>query len=84
VASAAERRRQDPADLGGNGGVDASLRLPYDEHAVEQLQTLPDEDAEIDEPLVLDTSPASGRDFPFEGGGHDVTLPGGQRDRQRP
>jgi hypothetical protein len=80
MPSIAERRVQALADDSGNGGMGAALALLQDE----QLQAPALEDAEIDEPLVLDASPAPGRRFVLERRGHGATLPPVRRDRQRP
>ena len=74
-----ERRRHDVADLGDDGGMGAALGVAHHEHAIEQLQPLADEHAEIYQPLVLDTSPAPGRHFLFEGRGHAERVPAVRR-----
>jgi hypothetical protein len=84
VPRTAERRREEPPDFRGDRGVGAALGLPDHEHAIEQLQMLAHEHAEIDQPLVLDAAPAPGRCFPLECRSHGATVPTVERGRQRP
>ena len=51
-------RGQNLADLRDDGRMRAARWLAHDEHSVEQFQTLSDEDAEVNEALVLRSSPA--------------------------
>src|SRR5207248_5522578 len=79
----AEGRRQHLADLRHDRGVGAALGLPDDEQAVEQLEALTDEDAEIDETIVLDAPPAPGLHIRLDHGHHSRQGNGTLQDRQR-
>jgi hypothetical protein len=58
-------------DLPHDCGMGAALRLPNREQPVEELETLADEDAELDQPVVLSPAPTTRRNVRIDLRGHE-------------